>query len=61
VIFKQNPFDPRLGTHKIQRLSAIMRQTVHAVVIEADLRVVFYLDGDRIVTFNVGTHELYKQ
>ena len=33
-IFKQDPFDPRLGTHKINRLSAIMRRTVYAVVVE---------------------------
>jgi hypothetical protein len=60
AIFKENPFDPRLGTHKIQRLSAIMRQTVHAVVVEGDLRVVFYLDGNNVVTFNIGTHDIYK-
>ncbi len=42
-IFKQNPFNPRLGAHRIQQLSAIMRRTVYAVVIEGDLWAVFYL------------------
>ena len=37
-----------------------MRQTVHAVVVEGDLRVVFYLDGNNVVTFNIGTHDIYK-
>lgn len=58
-IFRENPFDTRLETHKIHRLSAIMRRTVHAVVIEGDLRAVFYLDGSEVVTFNVGSHQIY--
>jgi len=59
-IFKQDPFDPRLGTHKIQRLSAIMKRTVYAVVVEVNLRVVFYIDGDLVVSFNIGTHDIYR-
>ena len=59
-IFKQDPFDPRLRTHKIHRLSALMRRTVHAVVVEGDLRVVFYLEGDVVMSFNIGTHDIYK-
>jgi hypothetical protein len=60
-IFKQNPFDPRLGTHKIFRLSAIMKRTAYAVEIQADLRAVFYILGDVVVSFNIGTHDVYKQ
>jgi hypothetical protein len=59
-IFKQDPFDPRLRTHKIHRLSALMRRTVHAVEIETDLRVVFYVEGDVVMSFNIGTHDIYK-
>jgi hypothetical protein len=59
-IFKQDPFDPRLGTHRINRLSGIMRRTVYAVVVEADLRVVFYVEGDAVVSFNIGTHAIYS-
>lgn len=36
-VFKQDPFDARLRTHKIHRLSSIMKRTVHAVVIEGNL------------------------
>lgn len=50
-IFKLNPFDPRLRTHKIHRLSALLRRTVHAVEIEGDLRVVFYVEGDLVMSF----------
>ena len=60
-IFKLDPFDPRLRTHKIRRLSAHYGRTIYAVVIEADLRVVFYLDGDRVVTVDIGTHDVYKR
>ncbi len=37
-----------------------MRRTVYAVVIEGNLRVVFYLEGDEAVSFNIGTHDIYK-
>lgn len=40
-IFKLDPFDPRLRTHKIHRRSAHYGRTIYAVEIEADLRVVF--------------------
>jgi hypothetical protein len=59
-IFKQDPFDPRLRTHKIHRLSAIMRRTVYAVIVEGDLRVVFYIENDTVVSFNIGTHAIYS-
>ena len=59
-IFKENPFDSRLGTHKIQRLSAYYGRTVYAVRIEGDLRLTFYLDGDTVVSLTIGTHAIYK-
>ena len=59
-IFKANQFDPRLRTHKIHRLSAAFGRTVYGVEIEADLRVVFYLDGDIVRTIDIGTHNIYE-
>jgi hypothetical protein len=59
-IFRENPFDPRLRTHKIQSLSSLFKRTIHAVVIEGDLRATFYIEGDLVVTFNIGTHDIYK-
>ena len=59
-LFKQDPFNPRLHPHKIHRLSSIMKRTVHAVVIEGDLRVVFYIEADTLVSFNIGTHAIYS-
>ena len=40
-IFKENPFDPRLRTHKIHKLSALYGQTIYAADIEGDLRSTF--------------------
>jgi hypothetical protein len=37
VIFKQNPFDPRLRSHKIHKLSARYARVIYAAEIEADL------------------------
>jgi hypothetical protein len=58
--FKVNPFDPRLRPHKIHRLSARFGRTIYAVDIESDLRVVFYVEGDVVVTVDIGTHDLYR-
>ena len=46
-----DPFDPRLGAHRINSLSAIFKRTVHAVAIE----------GDTVVTVNIGSHDIHKR
>lgn len=59
-IFKENPFDQRLRTHKIQKLSSLYGKTIYAVEIENDLRAVFFIDGNWVVTVDIGTHDIYK-
>ena len=59
-IFKVDPFDPRLGTHKIHSLSAEYRRTIYAVEIEGDLRAVFVVKGNQVITVDIGTHAIYK-
>jgi len=59
-IFKQNPFDPRLRTHKIHRLSAQYGQTIYSVCIESDLRAVFYIENDTVWSVAIGTHAIYR-
>jgi hypothetical protein len=58
--FKQNPFDSRLGSHKIQKLSARYGRVNYAAEIEADLRVVFYVERNAVVTVDIGSHDLYR-
>jgi mRNA-degrading endonuclease RelE of RelBE toxin-antitoxin system len=59
-VFKLDPFDPRLRTHRINSLSSVFRRPVHAAVVEGDLRVIFYIDGETVVTVNIGSHDVYK-
>jgi len=59
AIFKQNPFDPRLRSHKIHKLSRYGR-TIYAAEIEADLRAIFYVEHDIVVTVDIGSHDLYR-
>jgi Txe/YoeB family toxin of Txe-Axe toxin-antitoxin module len=59
-IFKVDPFDPRLGTHKINSLSARMKKTVWSVVIDYDIRAVFVIDDDVVTTIDLGSHAIYR-
>ena len=58
--FKRDPFDPSLGTHKIRTLSAKAGFPVYSVVLEKDLRALFYIEGEKVITFEIGTHEVYR-
>ena len=60
VVFRSNPFDARLRSHKIHRLSARYGRTIYAAVIEGDLRAVFYIEGDTVVTVDIGSHSIYR-
>jgi mRNA-degrading endonuclease YafQ of YafQ-DinJ toxin-antitoxin module len=60
IIFKQNPFDPRLRSHKIHKLSARYGRTIYAAEIEANLRAVFYVELDVVVTVDIGSHDIYR-
>ena len=60
-LFKRDPFDARLRAHKIHRLSAHYGRTIYAVEIESDLRAVFYVEGDRVITVDICTHDIYKR
>jgi len=60
AIFKHDPFHPRLRTHKIHHLSSLYKKTIYAVRIEGDLRSIFYLDGENIVSLDIGTHAIYQ-
>ena len=59
-IFRENPFDPRLRTHKIHRLSAVFGKTIYAVDVGADLRSIFYIEANTVWSIRIGTHDLYE-
>jgi mRNA-degrading endonuclease YafQ of YafQ-DinJ toxin-antitoxin module len=58
--FQTEPVRPRLRSHKIQKLSARYARAIYAAEIEADLRVVFYIEGDVVTTVDIGSHDLYR-
>jgi mRNA-degrading endonuclease YafQ of YafQ-DinJ toxin-antitoxin module len=59
-VFQANPFHPSLKTHKIHHLSAYYGRTIYSVTVEANLRAVFFREGDVIYTVDIGSHDLYK-
>jgi len=54
ALFRRDPFDPRLRTHKIHHLSALYKKTIYAVGIEGDLRSIFLLDGSRMSSASIS-------
>jgi len=59
AIFKNDPFDLRLHTHKIHHLSSLYKRTIYAVRIEGDLRSIFLLNGEDVVILDIGSHAIY--
>lgn len=56
-IFRKNPFDPRLKTHK---LTGKLKQ-YHAFSIDYQYRIIFErIDTETIWFHSVGTHEVYR-
>ena len=59
-IFKEDPFDTRLRNHQIHRLSAVAGETVYSARVSGDLRVLFVIRGDVVMSINIGRHDIYK-
>jgi len=59
-IFKKDPFDARLRPPQNPPLSAYYGRTIYAVDVEGDLRAVFYIERDCVVTVDIGTHDIYR-
>ena len=57
AIFRQNPFDPRLKTHKLKgELSEF-----YSFSITYHFRIVFHFESDNVIIFDtIGTHAVYK-
>jgi hypothetical protein len=41
-------------------LSSEYGRTIYAAVVEGDLRVIFCVDGDRVISMDVGKHAIYE-
>lgn len=56
-IFRRDPFDPRLKTHKLRgNLKGYWSYSVGR-----RYRLLFkFLDGDEVVYYDIGTHQMYR-
>ena len=56
-IFRNNPFDHKLGTHKLHG----KYKNYWSFTIEGQYRIMFtFLESGDVDFINVGTHEIYK-
>lgn len=56
LIFKNNPFDPRLKTHKLHgKLKHLWSFSV-----DNKRRIIFEFFGSDIIFLDIGDHDLYK-
>ncbi len=56
-IFRANPFNSRLNTHKLHG----KYQEYWAFTVVGQYRIMFaFIDSDRVDFINIGTHEIYK-
>ena len=57
ALFKNNPFDPQLGTHKLHG----ELQGFWAYSVDYHYRVVFVFNNKKITTYyDIGTHAIYQ-
>ncbi len=56
-IFVFSPFEPSLKTHKLKG----ELKNYWAYSVDDDYRILFkFTNGDRVIYFDIGTHEIYK-
>jgi addiction module RelE/StbE family toxin len=56
-IFRKDPFDPQLKTHKLTG----KLKDYHAFSIDYQYRIIFeFVEKDTVWFYSVGTHEIYK-
>lgn len=56
MLFRENPFDPRLDTHKLHG----KYKEYWAFTVVGHYRIMFAFTGDSADFINIGTHEIYK-
>ena len=59
--WKKDPLDrnSKYRPHKIIRLSAIYHKTVYGITLGPDFKVTFLVDGNVIVSLDIGNHSIY--
>ncbi len=58
AIFRENPFDPRLETHKLSG----KEKECWAFSVNYHYRIKFiFLKGEEVLFLDIGTHDVYKK
>jgi addiction module RelE/StbE family toxin len=56
-LFRENPFHPSLKTHKLKG----KYKKFYSYSVTRDYRVLFrFLDKNKVIFYDIGTHEIYK-
>jgi len=55
IIFRENPFDPRLGTHKLRG------RNEWSFLITYKIRTIFVFKKDICILVNIGDHSIYRK
>ena len=57
VIFRQNPFDPQLKTHKLHG----SQEGFMAFSVDYSYRIIFEFGAtDTVIFYEIGTHDIYE-
>ena len=56
IVFKENPFHPRLNTHKLHG----KLKDQWSFSIDGRYRILFEFDGSDVIFLDAGNHELYQ-
>ncbi len=57
VIFRKDPFDPRLKTHKLHG----SQDGFMSFSVDYSYRIIFeFADADTVIFYEIGTHDIYE-
>jgi addiction module RelE/StbE family toxin len=57
VMFRKNPFDPKLKTHKLHGSQAGFM----SFSVDYSYRIIFeFADADTVIFYEIGTHDIYE-
>ena len=57
---RKRNFKPAVFPHYHSAADTQYGRTIFAVEIESDLRSIFYIDGETVVSLIIGTHDIYR-
>jgi len=57
AVFRKNPFDPRLKTHKLH----VSQDGFMSFSVDYSYRIIFeFYNADTVIFYEIGTHDIYE-